>query len=572
MTRRRRILQPGSGWRSSNLSPYDEDLRTPAHIRHQARLEVEGSQSPLDTESRAHEDSNMDTGAPSLDDEAVDTQGEGGMLSQNAHVDRSTDFNVPYLHGADANPTSDSENSNIKEATKSWLDELSPLPRNGAPPSSPRPKALDLPQPLPGLEHPDPNHSRDDNELAFSDDGGRSVIMDTPGTLWSSPSSPHRPDASQALTLAQASLLFPRRHFQVELYKICSMLRKLVLATADGFAVVDPHDFLEVLSWRHLEPEDRDSLSIIHRLRRLSAARLLIPFFWDGRILLGFVDKEDERTDLFNPDPAWTGAAASADRRDHPTALLESFVGSVWPEYLKNIQPDRPTIHRTAARLEPLDPRLIQDYSGGRPWEIKHVLPIFFEALCLVSQVPWNEEPFSIYNSSILRRLLATFESGRAASVLGSLREESLRCMKLSLLGPLEHAVARAQAEMWKTFTTEPMPGDVMAAKWRARVQLKLGVEIGRLACLRFAEQHAQLSQIMQALRAATMKATGNTVHGCLDKAIMGVNDPTRISPRGWGWGIRGLIDLEGSLGRMESELEYWRMQYRAFLCHDLYI
>lgn len=78
------------------------------------------------------------------------------------------------------------------------------------------------------------------------------------------------------LTVAVARCLNPPEG-RAELYKVCEMLRKLVQLAPNAYAVVDPHDFIEVLSCCHLGREDKDGLAIVRRLRSELVIRIVNP-------------------------------------------------------------------------------------------------------------------------------------------------------------------------------------------------------------------------------------------------------------------------------------------------------
>lgn len=249
-------LTPDSGWRSSNLSPYDEDLRTPIHIRHQHRLKRQ----KLDVE---------------MDPSQLFTE-DGGSGQSTDGLDGSSDKVLLETSTSTADPP---EEIHLSQDRSDQI-QSSPLPSDGLVHPAPRPSFSNLRQP-PGLEQtktePSPDEDEDEDDFAIISYEGSPAPTDILSTTASLSESP-RPSSFKPLTLTQARRLLPRRDAQVDLYKICALLRKVVLACPKDFEVVEPHDFMGVLSWRHVEELPRKGLSIFQRLRRSQPTRLLVPF------------------------------------------------------------------------------------------------------------------------------------------------------------------------------------------------------------------------------------------------------------------------------------------------------
>lgn len=84
----------------------------------------------------------------------------------------------------------------------------------------------------------------------------------------------HLDGDDDAMTLAevpfhdlQTALLFPSKQYQDGLHKLFAWLREIVQIEPDSFTVVDPYDFIQVLSFDSLQPEEKSKLDIILRLR-----------------------------------------------------------------------------------------------------------------------------------------------------------------------------------------------------------------------------------------------------------------------------------------------------------------
>lgn len=568
MPRRRKI--PRSAWRSSNLSPYDEDLALPAHIRHKGRRREQGSQSPPTVASSAPEDADAEIkDIGDVEDDAVEVQGQAGP-SQQMHADEPSrvqpDMNIS---DAETGSASGSGDSKMREAPRNLVDRL-------VPPPPLRPARLILPA-SPSLKSLDVDLAQDEGRPAVFGYQRKESSLTWPAIHQGSHSGRPVVNPNQPLSLAQKHPLVPKGHFQVELYKICSILRKIVQVDSESFAVVDPHDFLEVLSWGHLEPEDHDRLGVIIRLRyHILATRLLIPFFWNGRILLGFIDMEELRIRLFNPVWGWKAEDMSTAGQDHPVKLLRQFVDCVWPDEDVYAWEGMPNVQRTVVRRVSLDPRIIEDYSGNEASEIEHVLPMFIEALTLVSQVPWlsgnalDREP----DPNVLKRLLARFERKRMtmSDVLEELRTKSMQNIKGHCQGQILNSLRHTKAKISKAIHRDG-PDRVVSAKWQGRFDLRGATERARGAYLSLAEQHGRLSLIVQSMRTLVLKARGSALNDCIAWTIDEAEDPFHIAPEETKAGIslhmaaiHQLADLEETLKGMCKELETWREQQSLFI------
>lgn len=323
------------------------------HIRHQNKFQEQRRQSNLDEAAWMSKDS--DTSASLVRNAHVDEAMEIHTVSEGSEMDVDGDSyfesESPSSPDDGTQPASGLEASEIQRALKERRNHFRLLLRQERAMHlalRPRPLHLVL-SPCPGSEHVDPDLVQDLKDFMVSNAARWPVIP--------RPLSTPRPHRSPA----QINPLFPRGHFQKELYKIHNILQRLVLPTP--FCVVEPHDFLETLSWRHLEAEEKNKLTIVLRLRgQLRSGQLLLPFFWNDRVLLGLIDSGRKRLHVFNPGPVLNEADMDADGEslNHPTTLLRVFFDTIWPGENIYLRPDRPIIRATAARCKPMDPRIME--------------------------------------------------------------------------------------------------------------------------------------------------------------------------------------------------------------------
>ncbi|KUI72826.1 hypothetical protein VM1G_08600 [Cytospora mali] len=222
--------------------------------------------------------------------------------------------------------TSDGARTNL-------LDQLSPLPRNMVDPNTPRLNPFELPDtskfapsaPQSPTQHgtarPSPRSGpktltpsflhisrhagskRPASEITDSEEPSAShhENSDEPET-----SSSQQPTCSTTAavqefswlsdSLDRAENLLPPPTMHQELLKIYSVLRQLVRVAATQFIVVEPHDFIETLSWSHLQPSQTQDIEIIRRLRGDIATekgqkkKILIPFHHDLDMFLACIE------------------------------------------------------------------------------------------------------------------------------------------------------------------------------------------------------------------------------------------------------------------------------------------
>lgn len=301
-------------------------------------------------------------------------------------------------------------------------------------------------------------------------------------------------------------------------------------------------------------------------------------------MVLGFVDKDSETIRIFDSEARRTGSALSSSTgtRDTPAALLESFVCCLWPEWNAHLWLHSPSTLKTTAQISAQEARRQGDHTKTWLADSRHAVPVFFEALSLVSQASHLDEATPSFDPSLLARLLIAFECGddtdaptRAAAMssLVPLRAQTLRTMRLYLHSPVESETSRAHARIWSALASGARPDQLMATKWRARFHVRVAVEMGRYAGADLAAQHAWLARVVGSMRDLVLTAAGSAVHDGVDASVVVAKDPSAVSREDWVVGmlahrerIDALADLEVRLERMMRELGHWRGQYCSLL------
>ncbi|KUI62677.1 hypothetical protein VP1G_09787 [Cytospora mali] len=248
-----------------------------------------------------------------------------------------------------SSPPSPQSNTDLVDTAKKVLDQLSPLPRNMAVPNTPRLNPFELPNtsnfdpsaPQSPTQHnaarPSPRlgpktltasflhisrhagSKRPASEISDSEEPSASHHENSEEPKTSSSQQPNcsTTAAMQEIswlsdTLDRAENLLPPPTMHQELLKIYSVLRQLARVDTTQFMVVEPHDFIETLSWSHLQPSQTQDIEIIRRLRGDIATekgqkkKILIPFHHDLDMFLACIELSGRPRVLRIFDPEMT--------------------------------------------------------------------------------------------------------------------------------------------------------------------------------------------------------------------------------------------------------------------------
>ncbi|KAJ4396067.1 hypothetical protein N0V93_000284 [Gnomoniopsis smithogilvyi] len=201
---------PKSRWRSSPLAGLNrfDDLRLPAEVRHHRRNIL-----------RSEREDDLGY-APK---EVIDSRPSSALIQTNSHGETS-----------EARLSSRTIGTSFQIDPDSWLHH----------------------------DHKGQGVSEDHEWSSEKSSSGRSL---TPS---SGEEDDELPPVEEVTSLTQMEHLLPSAEIQDELHKIIALLRELAQIEPDSFAVIDPYDFIQVLSFHSLTAEDKSKLDVIIRLRR----------------------------------------------------------------------------------------------------------------------------------------------------------------------------------------------------------------------------------------------------------------------------------------------------------------
>lgn len=387
----------------------------------------------------------------------------------------------------------------------------------------------------------------------------------------------------------QAGKLFPTRDCQVELYHLHAMMRKLVLVDTIGITMVDPHDFLQVLSWRNLRVEEKQRFDLIHHLRLQltrqgkNRKQILVPFHWDGHILLGYVDRSrvpGHQVRLFSPDSVWVNGARTRPGRHNPDCLLIDFMETVFPEDTQITSP--PRIEKTIQGQIPLNPRLfIEQYRAcfgdGKDKRFRQVLPIFFQALQFVSGIQLPSLGRFELEPMFLKRLVAVFSRNPFRNPqLITLRREADAKLKADFIKDINRRCDMARFAIATALRGGTgLPGEIIQAKWIARIQVLYSVECARDKALAFAEAHNHVTKLIESLCHKTRRKLAILTYATLETAALRSEGCWNSLDETWtdatalrNWEMEEFIDLQARFDWMKTELGLFEVAYRTAIAN----
>lgn len=495
------------------------------------------------------------------------------------------------------------------------LDKLSPFSPDVLLPGTPRMVPVELPRPLhPGQSAPPsppqqtaagpPPTSKPGSPIINPPQTSRHAGLKRPASKISDNDNPET-DTTQQLTRATATRrdspeptdsmdlaesLLPVPSIQQELYKIYSLIRRLLRITADDFGVVDPHDFIETLSWSHLQPSQTHSIAIIRRIRRDlmtmdgTKKNILIPFQYEFDVFLASVQVSSTLRVLRIFDSEMLGQPDDLQSENlsgdwSPMLYMMKFVRTLFPE-----EPEEPdqwlTIRDTTALAEePLDePGLVAghyyDEEGSR-YTLQSVLPFFYETLHLIAGMRPSE---NFYDSVLFKWLFAAFERNPARGpIMERLRQKCRNSMSVAM----GHEVQRAKKDAVEMVPracrgsddfNQPFPL-AMRQMRGARLGLLEAVEKNYKVAEKYFEEYAHMSRIIAAMDERTLRYRVQLRYG-LCRAVYATMDHLAIEEAEvWAQletlnsnNLLALDALESGLGEMRKCLDNYRADFLQVL------
>lgn len=381
----------------------------------------------------------------------------------------------------------------------------------------------------------------------------------------------------------RAICLQPPPLIQTELYQVYSVLVQIVQAAADEFNVVDPHDFIEALSWSE-SPEAGD-VEIIRRLRgeALTAGgkhkKLVVVFSHDADMFLATVDLDNKICRVL--DPRTREEVQSREKKDKRDLLVcvWLFTRTLFPREWPWVSSWSISLDFAVPLSTPIkQPGVVSDHyldDHGVTLELPTVVPFFYEMLRIVVGV---ETQMAYSDVMLLKRLFAVFEYSLILDptrLLYDLRQKSDDILRYILDEQMRKTLSKWDVEFRNAVagTREGSgrhcsPGRLLNIKLAARERLRIDVTKSRSLAINLVAQHAQISFILECMIQRCLRAKIALHYGIIDNVAAAwffsvdaseqVLRPDLVLNR---WKIKGLNDLLRKLQAMRMELDRWLEQ-----------
>lgn len=245
--------------------------------------------------------------------------------------------------------------------------------------------------------------------------------------------------------------LQPPQPVQKELYKLYSVLVEVVQVAPLEFSVIDPHDFIEALSWS--DAVGAGDTEVIRRLRKQTTTpdrprrKLLIPFSLAADMFLAVVDLGgavfrilDQRTDE---------DLRTRERDDgfETSTFVWEFIHTLFPDECPNMVAWTILFEKTVHGPVPInEDGIVSGHYVGEleaPTQLRSILPFFFEVLRIVCGV---EARVRVEDVDLLKRLFAWFEGCprlRTSGIIEQLRASSNTFLTRSLESRVHRVLTR---------------------------------------------------------------------------------------------------------------------------------
>lgn len=323
-----------------------------------------------------------------------------------------------------------------------------PPPSPRLPPSQP---GGDMPQPgkLKAYHAPILRAKRNASEISGGGNPGPSSHRQPPAPAATSMTATTMSMNGQERRISWSELramrLQPPPTVQQELYKLYSVLVQVMELAPSECSVVDPHDFIEVLSWSDVV--GAGYAQVIRRLRDQTAAsnrvrrKLLVPFCLDADVFLALVDLSATTFTILDQRTDEDLRTREMDDGFETSTFVWEFMHTLFPDECPVMPAWTILFYRTVQGPVPINEdgivsgRYVDEY--GRNLEMRSILPFFFEALQILCGMKMQTRFGDV---ELLKRLFTLFEGSTLPKTTDSielLRERSQEFLRNSLEGQI---------------------------------------------------------------------------------------------------------------------------------------
>lgn len=331
--------------------------------------------------------------------------------------------------------------------------------------------------------------------------------------------------------------LQPPPSVQKELCKLyCVLVQVVQVATAE-FSVVDPHDFIEVLSWS--DSVAAGDTQVVRRLREQvvtplgARKKLLIPFSLEGDMFLALVDFGAELFMILDQRAQEDLQTREQDDGFETSSDIYEFVHTLFPDGCPSLRTWTILFKRTPQDPEPINQpgivcgRYVNEL--GRSIPLRSILPFFFEVSRILSKV---QTRVRVDDVALLKRLFALFEGAprlNTSEVFLKLREDSKKMLRNVLEGWVDEVLAPANKEFRiAVASTRPdvaghcTPRQLLYLKLALRNHIPKTVAQSHSAVAELFGQHSQTRIMLEGIMWKCMMSKTGVHHTMLSKLSAG--------------------------------------------------
>jgi hypothetical protein len=340
-------------------------------------------------------------------------------------------------------------------------------------------------------------------------------------------------DVSWGEVCARGLLPPPRLH--KELCKLYSVLVQVVQAATKEFTVVEPHGFVEVLSW--VDSDEAAGAEVIRHVRKQAARpdkldayrKLLVPFSTTENMYLAMIDLDTRAVQLLHQRTKQDLELGEPKAEPSITEAVYNFIHTVFPDSMKGGSASAWTIHNHWTAQGPVAinaaPGIVKGrYRDGLGQRIQldSILPFFFEGLRIVSRV---EERIAIEDTALLTLLFAIFDSydvyqpfpglpGTADTA--GLRRQSKAQVTSSLGGRLKEILKHGESKFKKVARGDYEPRLVIYQRLKAKADYFQAVGGSIKAARHLIDQHHHLEMLIVRMTDRCIESRSFLFHGTL--------------------------------------------------------
>lgn len=364
------------------------------------------------------------------------------------------------------------------------------------------------------------------------------------------------------------------------------MLVHVVQFAADDFIVVEPHDFIEVLSWS--DSDQAGDAEVTKRVREQATKpdrllrKLLVPFSVTLDIMMAVIDLDATALQVLHQKPEqdlYSRANDGSDGSDdgfETTMVVYSFINTLFPDQCPrygawNIDFER-TVHSAVVINKPGIVSGSYMNEAGRRLQLQSILPFFFEVLQIVCGVETRK---AIDDLALLTRLFAIFEDPpgmELSKAVKHLRKFSQAELTRSLEGRIQNVLKSRKKEFKAMIVgTEPSgkgshaPQELIYMRPRANKDVSNAVTQSYNATVDLMAQYAQIRFLLEAMADRGIMAESFLHHKIFNDmaqrsfylvdARKETLEPAVALNQ---FRFQGLKDLAKKIHKMKAELDHW--------------